>query len=260
MDVNRRTLIKQGICLTAIPGLLTAIENAQAQGSSRTTNIVIYLYDGMTALDALGPYESLRFLPNANLIFTAKQKGLVKTDSKVLRLEATASLDEVNTADILLIPGGGTTYAQMQDKTVVDWVRKLHSTTRWTTSVCTGSGLLVAAGLLKGLKATTHWASMLELRALGVNAVNERIVREGKIITAAGVSAPVLTWHSAWWHSRRARSWPRPSNSRLSMIPNHLLTVAPSARCRRRPARSPGNCSQKTGNGPARDRICTSGI
>jgi putative intracellular protease/amidase len=191
MNINRRTLIKQGVSLTAIPGLLTAIENAQAQTSSKTTTVVIYLYDGMTALDAVGPYESLRFLPNANLIFAAKQKGLVKTDSRVLRLEATASIDEVNTADILLIPGGGTTYAQMQDKTVVDWVRKLHANTRWTTSVCTGTGLLVAAGLLKGLKATTHWASMLELRGLGVNAVSERIVREGKIITAAGVSAGI---------------------------------------------------------------------
>jgi putative intracellular protease/amidase len=183
--INRRQVVAAGI------GLAVAASGFKVSAQNNTNRIVIYLYDGMTALDAIGAYEVLRFLPNAQLQFVAKTKGLITTDSKVLRLEATASIEEVSSADILLIPGGATTYTQMRDKNVVAWVQKIHNTTRWTTSVCTGSLLLAAAGILKGLKATTHWGSLLDLRGLGADAVNERVVQVGKIMTGAGVSASI---------------------------------------------------------------------
>jgi putative intracellular protease/amidase len=182
-NINRREVMAAGLAVAVAASGLSI--NAQ----NKSNRIVIYLYDGMTALDAIGPYEVLRFLPNSTVTFVAKTKGFIKTDSRVLKLEATASIEDISSADILLIPGGATTYNQMRDKTVVDWVKKIHSTSRWTTSVCTGSLLLCTAGLLKGIKATTHWASIMTLRGLGANAQQERMVREGKIITAAGVSA-----------------------------------------------------------------------
>jgi putative intracellular protease/amidase len=187
-NVNRRAVIKAGfgtVASIAATGLLS-VSNAQA---GPTRDIVIYLYDGMTALDAVGPYEVLRFLPNANVRFVAKQKGAIKTDSRMLSLVADSSIADVNAAHTLLIPGGASTLREMQDGAVVEWVRRIHATTTWTTAVCTGTGVLAAAGLLKGLKATTHWASLEALQALGVNAVEQRTVREGKIVTAAGVSA-----------------------------------------------------------------------
>jgi putative intracellular protease/amidase len=182
--MNRQEFLEQAV-LVAAAG--TVLGGAMAQ--NKPYSVVIYLYEGMTALDAIGPYEVLRFLPNAQITFAAKTKGNIKTDSRVLQLYANASTEEVTSADVLLIPGGATTYSQMRDKAVVDWVKQIHATTRYTTSVCTGSLLLCTAGILKGVKATTHWASMMDLRGLGANAVGERVVREGKIITAAGVSA-----------------------------------------------------------------------
>jgi putative intracellular protease/amidase len=185
--VNRREVIKKGFGATV--GIAAASSLMAQAAPTVARDIVIYLYDGMTALDAVGPYEVLRFLPNANVRFAAKTKGAIKTDSRMLSLMADATLEEVTSAHTLLIPGGATTLREMQDAAVVDWVRRVHATTTWTTAVCTGTGVLAAAGLLKGLKATTHWASLEALKSLGVNAVSERTVREGKIVTAAGVSA-----------------------------------------------------------------------
>jgi putative intracellular protease/amidase len=185
-QVNRRDIIKAGFAGISATAFASS---AFAQTQSTPRDTVIYLYDGMTALDAIGPYEVLRFLPNANVRFVAKTKGPIRTDSRMLSLVADATIDEIKTAHMLLIPGGATTLAQMQDAAIIDWIRRLHPTTTWTTAVCTGTGVLAAAGLLKGLKATTHWASLEALKAFGVNAVAERVVREGKIMTAAGVSA-----------------------------------------------------------------------
>jgi putative intracellular protease/amidase len=158
---------------------------------SQTTTIVIYLYDGVTALDAIGPYEVLRFLPSAEVKFVAKEKGVVQTDSGRLRLMADYAMNEVNHADIVVLPGGTTTMKQMENPDVIAWVKSLHQTTRWTTSVCDGSGILYAADLLENIPCTAHWASVDWLKEKGINAVRERVVEAGKIISAGGVSSGI---------------------------------------------------------------------
>jgi transcriptional regulator GlxA family with amidase domain len=153
-------------------------------------NVVIYLYDEMTALDAIGPYEVLRLVPGAQVRFVAKKAGLVKPDSGLQMLNAEYGIADVDTADILIIPGGNAA-GPIKDEHVLQWIRSLHEKTRWTTSVCVGSLILGAAGLLKGLQATSHWNSIQDLKYFGAQPVNQRYVRQGKIITAAGVSAGI---------------------------------------------------------------------
>jgi transcriptional regulator GlxA family with amidase domain len=153
-------------------------------------NIVIYLYYRMTALDAIGPYEVFRCVPGAEVRFAAKHPGLIKTDSGLEMLNAEFGINDIDGADILLVPGGDAAL-QTKDQEVLQWIRRLHETTKWTTSVCVGSLILGAAGLLKGLQATTHWNTMEALQLFGAKPVNERFVQQGKIITAAGVSAGI---------------------------------------------------------------------
>ena len=153
--------------------------------------IVILLYEDMTALDAIGPYEILSRLPNADVRFTAVNKGLVRTDTGFLRLHADYDISEVDQADLLLVPGGPGDAAVRQNGKVLDWVRSLHEQTRFTTSVCTGSLILGAAGLLRGVRATTHWTRMDVLQEFGAESTAQRVVEQGKIITAAGVSAGI---------------------------------------------------------------------
>jgi putative intracellular protease/amidase len=153
--------------------------------------IAIFIYDRFTALDAVGPYEVLRMIPGARVSFAAKEKGPQRTDAGSLAIVADFAIDEINAADILVIPGGPGQSALMDDQQVLDWVRKIHSTTRWTTSVCTGSLVLAAAGLLEGLRATSHWLALDVLRKYGAEPTTQRVVTQGKIITAAGVSAGI---------------------------------------------------------------------
>lgn len=153
-------------------------------------NVVIYLYNRMTVLDAIGPYEVLRCVPGAQVRFAAKKAGLVQPDSGLHMLNAEYAIADITAADILLIPGGDAT-AQLGDREVLQWIRGLHEKTRWTTSVCTGSLILGAAGLLKGAQATTHWNATNFLKMFGAEPVNKRFVRQGKVITAAGVSAGI---------------------------------------------------------------------
>lgn len=153
-------------------------------------DIVIFLYPGMTALDAIGPYEALRAVPNARIRFVAKQAGPVETDSGFLTLHADFSISEINEADILLIPGGNS-LPQLDDREVLAWVKRIHETTRWTTSVCTGSLILAGAGVLEGMEATTHWSALPILADFGAKPVSKRFVRHGKVVTAAGVSAGI---------------------------------------------------------------------
>jgi transcriptional regulator GlxA family with amidase domain len=153
--------------------------------------IAILIFDRLTALDAIGPYEVLRSMPESNVRFVAKEPGAIRTDAGSLALVADYSLEDVTAPDILVVPGGPGQAALMDDERVLDWVRRVHETTRWTTSVCTGSLVLAGAGLLKGLRATTHWLAMDVLRELGAEPTLERVVRQGKIITAAGVSAGI---------------------------------------------------------------------
>jgi len=153
--------------------------------------ITILLYDDMTALDAIGPYEVLSRMPGAEVLFAGLEKGLVTTDTGFLKLSADYAIDQVTATDILLIPGGKGTRQIMTRQPVIDWVRDIHPTTQFTTSVCTGSLVLGAAGLLKGLPATTYWAVLDMLENFGAQPVRKRYVEQGKIITAAGVSAGI---------------------------------------------------------------------
>jgi transcriptional regulator GlxA family with amidase domain len=156
------------------------------------TQIAIVVYPGFTALDFIGPYEVLRNLPDAEIRFVWHEPGPIAADSGVLLIGATHSFDETPSPDILLIPGGMTTMEHARDKKLLDWVRRAHETAMWTASVCSGSVILAAAGLLDGKRATSHWMALSALKALGAKPVgDERIVHEGDIVTSAGVSAGI---------------------------------------------------------------------
>jgi putative intracellular protease/amidase len=154
-------------------------------------NIAILLYDRFTALDAIGPYEVLSRLPGASLTFVAAEAGPVRSDNGMLTLLAERSIDEVDRTDIVLVPGGPGEVGARAGGQALEWLRAVHEQSTWTTSVCTGSLLLGAAGLLAGRRATSHWLALEELSALGAEAVSERVVFDGKIVTAAGVSAGI---------------------------------------------------------------------
>jgi len=153
--------------------------------------IVILLYEGFTALDAIGPYEVLRSVPGWEVEFAAKQRGEVRTDSGAVGLTADSSMEEVGEPEIVLVPGGIGTREKMADEEILSWLRRVDETSKWTTSVCTGSLLLAAAGLLEGRRATGHWAWLEPLKEFGAEPVGGRYVEDGKVITAAGVSAGI---------------------------------------------------------------------
>jgi putative intracellular protease/amidase len=154
-------------------------------------DIVIPIFPNFTALDAIGPYEVLRGLPDAKITFAAAETGLVSADNPALAFNVTTALREIDSADVLVVPGGGGTRVAMRDEAMLEWVRRIHATTRYTTSVCTGSLVLAAAGLLDGLEATTHWARVALLESLGAKYTEQRVVQQGKIVTAAGVSSGI---------------------------------------------------------------------
>lgn len=176
--------------LSSAGSLPQALARESEKQMNKTLDVVIYLYNRMTVLDAIGPYEVMRCVPGARVRFAAKKAGLVRPDSGLQMLNAEHAIGDVDAADVLVVPGGDMT-AEMNDKEVLDWIRRLHAKTRWTTSVCTGSLILGAAGLLKGLQATTYWNTMPYLKMFGAEPVDKRFVRQGKIITAAGVSAGI---------------------------------------------------------------------
>ena len=155
--------------------------------------IAIVLYPGFTALDAVGPYEVLRLLPEAEVRFVGAAPEPVVADSGVLFLGVTHSYAETPNPDIVLVPGSGPrTATRMADRQLTDWLRRVHETTRWTTSVCTGAMILAAAGILDGLPATTHWMVQPGLAAMGAKPQRgQRIVHAGKVATAARVSAGI---------------------------------------------------------------------
>ncbi|MDX1871570.1 DJ-1/PfpI family protein [Mycolicibacterium sp. 120266] len=154
--------------------------------------IAIVLYPGFTALDFIGPYESLRWLPDAEVRFVWHEPGPVTADSGVLVVGATHSFDETPSPDVILIPGGFSTMEHARDQALLDWVRRAHRTATWTASVCSGSIILAAAGVLDGKRATSHWAALPTLRTFGVEPVgDERIVHQGDVVTGAGVSAGI---------------------------------------------------------------------
>ena len=154
-------------------------------------NIAILVFDGLTALDAVGPYEVLSRVPEAEVRFVAKEAGPKRTDTGALGLHADLSLADLPHAEVVLVPGGKGNRPLMRDPQVLDWLRAVHRDSTWTTSVCTGALVLGAAGILEGKRATTHWAFLDLLRDLGADPVAVRVVEDGKVITGAGVSAGI---------------------------------------------------------------------
>ena len=153
--------------------------------------IAALVFDAITPLDIVGPIEVLARLPGAEIVIVGKARGPVRDPRTHWTLTAEASLGEVTKPDVLVVPGGAGVRPLCSEESVLEWVRSVHGTTTWTTSVCTGSLLLGAAGLLRGLTATTHWASRDVLAQYGARYVEERVVRQGKIITSAGVSSGI---------------------------------------------------------------------
>lgn len=153
--------------------------------------IAILLFDRMTALDAIGPYEVLRYVKDAEMVFVGKRAGEVRAGSDHLGLVADAALADVPEADVVLVPGGPGQLDLMADDEVHAWLRQVDRTSTWTTSVCTGSLVLAAAGLLTGRKATSHWLALDQLPRYGAEPTEERVVFDGKYVTAAGVSAGI---------------------------------------------------------------------
>ncbi len=157
------------------------------------TTIAIPLFPRFTALDGVGPYEVLQRIPGYEVTFVGHQRGPVRSDNGFLGIEVDATFAELAHPDIVVFPGGIGTRELVHDETVLDWVRTAHETSTFTTSVCTGSLVLAAAGLLDGLTATTHWSAMELLAKFGAVPTDDRVVEhlEQRIITAAGVSSGI---------------------------------------------------------------------
>jgi transcriptional regulator GlxA family with amidase domain len=153
--------------------------------------IAIPIFERITPLDAIGPYEVLARLPGARVRFVGVEAGPVQVDGNPLKLVAESALDEVERPDVVVVPGGYGTRPQVRDERLVEWLRAVHEHTAWTTSVCTGALLLGEAGILEGLEATTHWTQLEKLRDYGATPSDQRVVEQGKVITAAGVSAGI---------------------------------------------------------------------
>ena len=205
--------------------------------------IAIVLYPGFTALDFIGPYEVLRWLPNAEVRFVWHQPGPITADSGVLVVGATHSFAETPSPDLVLVPGGMTTMQHARDEKLLDWLRQAHQTTTWTASVCSGSIILAAAGLLDGKRATSHWAALSALKLLGAEAVgDERIVRAGgtgapgeRIVTCAGVSAGI---DLALWLAGQIGGEDRAKVIQLSIRSTTHSRRSTPGTCLRRPRRT----------------------
>jgi len=153
--------------------------------------VAYLLYDRFTALDITGPHDVLNSVPDVESIFVAETAGPLRNESDTLSLVADASLDEVPDPAVLVVPGGYGTRALLEHRPVLDWIRTAHETSEYTTSVCTGTLLLAAAGLLDDTPATTHFLARELLGELGAKPVSDRVVEEGRILTAAGVSSGI---------------------------------------------------------------------
>jgi len=155
--------------------------------------VAIALFPRFTALDGIGPYEVLQRIPEVDVTFVGHRRGEVRSENGFLGITADAEFEEIAHPDVLIFPGGVGTRPLVKDERVLHWVRTAHATTRFTTSVCTGSLVLGAAGLLDGLTATTDWAAYAELEAQGATPTAARVVEhlDQRIITAAGVSSGI---------------------------------------------------------------------
>ena len=153
--------------------------------------IAIPLFDDFTALDAVGPYEVLSRLPGAKVAFVAEEVGPKRTETGIVSLNVEHTLDEFPEPENVVVPGGIGTRAALANEPLVGWIRHAHEASQWTTSVSTGSLLLGAAGILDGLEATSHWLALPLLEHFGARPTQRRVVEQGKVITAAGVSSGI---------------------------------------------------------------------
>jgi len=153
--------------------------------------IALLIYDGLAPLDAVGPYEVMRNVPGWEVRTVAKRRGEVRDERGSLGLVADLALEELTAPDLVLVPGGAGNRPLMRDEELLEWLREVDRATKWTTSVCTGSLLLGAAGLLQGKRATTNWIVLDKLRDFGAEPVGGRFVEDGKVVTAAGVTAGI---------------------------------------------------------------------
>ncbi len=153
--------------------------------------VAYLLYDRFTALDITGPHDVFNSVPGNESIFVAEERGPVRNESDTLSMVAEATLDEVPSPDIVVVPGGFGNRLLLEHEPLHEWIRGVHETSTWTTSVCTGALLLAAAGLLDDAPATTHWLARDRLAELGAKPVPDRVVEHGKIVTAAGVSSGI---------------------------------------------------------------------
>lgn len=161
--------------------------------NSSTIDIAIPLFPRFTALDAIGPYEVLQRVPDVKITFIGHELGPVRSDTGQLGIEIDGTFEQHPSPDVIVFPGGPGTRPLLKDERVLDWLRAAHETTTFTTSVCTGSLMLAAAGLLDGHTATTHWGARDILTEYGATPVAERVVEhlDQRIITAAGVSSGI---------------------------------------------------------------------
>jgi transcriptional regulator GlxA family with amidase domain len=156
-------------------------------------SVAIPLFAEFTALDAVGPYEVLQRIPSIDVTFLGHRRGEFRSENGMLGLTADATFEELSQPDVIVFPGGVGTRPLQHDEQILDWVRHAHTTSLFTTSVCTGSLVLGAAGLLKELTATTHWACYPELAVHGASPTAQRVVEhlDRRVITAAGVSSGI---------------------------------------------------------------------
>ncbi|HUP72400.1 MAG TPA: DJ-1/PfpI family protein [Acidimicrobiales bacterium] len=153
--------------------------------------IAFYLFDGMTALDAVGPYDVLNRIPGVEVQTVGDGAGPKRAEGG-MHLVATIDIDQLQRPDVLVVPGGGRTIAsQTKNARLLDWVHTVHGSAQWTVSVCTGALILGAAGLLKGRRATTHWRAREFLASYGAQYVDERVVEDGSVMTCGGVTAGI---------------------------------------------------------------------
>jgi transcriptional regulator GlxA family with amidase domain len=153
--------------------------------------IAFVLYERFTALDIVGPYQVLAEQPGHEAIWVADQRGPVMDHTGHLPIVAEATFAEVGSPDIIVVPGGVKTQDHIPGHPIIEWLQRTHTTSTWTTSVCTGSLFLAAAGIITGVDASCHWASVDHLERLGAHYVEDRVVERGRVMTAAGVSAGI---------------------------------------------------------------------
>jgi putative intracellular protease/amidase len=156
-------------------------------------DIAIVAFDNMAALDAIGPFEVFANVPDMTVTWVGTEVGVKRTEEgkNGVGINVDAAIEDLPSPDIIVVPGGHGEQALRTNERFISWLRSAHETSQWTTSVCTGSLLLGAAGLLKGKRATSHWLALEELKQFGAEPTGERVVIDGKIVTGAGVSAGI---------------------------------------------------------------------